>query len=108
MKILFTAAFGLIVLNGCGGGGGGDNTVSTSNTSTTTSNTSSTENTVNETVTVNVPQCNNVEDYMDDTKKIDVTDKNIKSTGGDAKLRVWLSPDGSEFACTVSGTAILQ
>ena len=104
MKTLFTAAFGLIVLNGCGGGGTTESTVGS------TSTTSVAENTTNEgsTVTVvEIPQCQDTLDYTNDTQTIDVTNKNITSVDGDAEVRLWLSPDGSESACMISGTATL-
>jgi hypothetical protein len=99
MKTLFAAAFGLIVLNGCGGGG------STGSASSTVSNTAA-ENTVNETstvTTVEVPQCQDILDYKNDTQKIDVTNKNIASVDGDAEVRLWLAPDGSKSACVITG-----
>jgi uncharacterized lipoprotein YajG len=102
MKTLFAAAFGLIVLNGCGGGG------STGSVSNTAANTAAAENTVNKTstvTTVKVPQCQDAMDYANDTQKIDVTDKNINSEGGDAEIRIWLAPDGSKSACVITGNA---
>ena len=108
MKTLFAAAFGLIVLNGCGGGG------STGSASTTTSNTTpstAAENTVKETstvTTVEVPQCQDILDYKNDTQKIDVTNKNITSVDGDAEVRLWLAPDGSKSACVITGNVTIK